>query len=163
MSPLLSRTTRLAISSRRKSKLFIQVNCLSTGLVLCWVPTPDPARLLLPSSPQSRVPRESSPRWDRCHHSAVAVVVAKQGSKGHRVWGTRHGSPLAGCGARKPGGLPFPTFSPFPRVGGGRRGLLNNPECPHLAGPFKSRAKQGSKGLPPLCGVWGKRPRGAST
>src|SRR5258707_15233540 len=141
MSPLLSRTTRLAISSRRKSKLFIQVNCLSTGLVLCWVPTPDQARLLLPSSPQSRVPRESSPRWDRCHHSAVAVVVAKQGSKGHRVWGTRHGSPLAGCGARKPGGLPFPTFSPLkveqsrvPRGGSPLAGCGVSPPFPLFQG-----------------------------
>jgi len=39
----------------------------------------------------------------------------------------RGGRPLAGCGARKPGGLPFPTFSPFPGVGRRRRGLLNHP------------------------------------
>jgi len=29
--------------------------------------------------------------------------------------------PLAGCGARKPGGLPFPTFSPFSRGGEGKK------------------------------------------
>jgi len=47
-------------------------------------------------------------------------ISDKRGSGLFLVWGTRHGRPLAGCGARSLGGFHSPPF-PFSRGGEGKK------------------------------------------